>query len=134
MGFGLAVGVLMQFFAEGAVSLFTDAARSDGAEVIRLGGQYLRGYVWDCLFAGMHFSFSGYFCACGKSILSFLQSILSIIFVRVPGAYFMSALFPDTLFPMGMATAVGSLVSGLICVVSFVILCRRSKAASQKPA
>lgn len=51
VGYGLVIGVTMQFAADGAVSLF---ARK--AEVIRLGGEYLRGYAWDCLFAGIHFA------------------------------------------------------------------------------
>ena len=72
ISFVIAVGV--QFIAETIVALFTDLSRTDGAEVIRLGGQYLRGYVWDCFFAGMQFSFSGYFCAIGRSGFSFLHN------------------------------------------------------------
>src|SRR5699024_4614201 len=85
--FGACMVILMQFAAEPVVSLFTDSAQSDGAEVIRLGGQYMRGYVWDCIFAGVHFSFSGYFCACGRSGLSFLHNISALLLVRVPGVY-----------------------------------------------
>lgn len=85
-------------------------------------GQYLRGYVWDCIFAGIHFSSSGYFCACGKSYLSFLHNITAIVLVRVPGAYLMSKMFPQTLFPMGLATAAGSLLSAIICVIAFFII------------
>lgn len=70
VGFGIAVAVTMQFMAEPVVSLFTDTSTAEGAEVIKLGGQYLRGYVWDCIFAGVHFCFSGYFCAVGKSGIS----------------------------------------------------------------
>ena len=121
-GFGFVVAVLMQFISEPVVGLFTDQNTVGGAEVIRLGGQYLRGYIWDCMFAGMHFSFSGYFCACGKSGLSFLHNIIAISLVRVPGAYFMSKLFPATLYPMGLATATGSLLSVIICVIAYVIL------------
>ena len=55
---------------------------------------YLRGYIFDCMFAGIHFSFSGYFCACGKSGLSFLHNILAIVLIRVPGAYLMSRALP----------------------------------------
>ena len=121
-GFGFVVAVLMQFISEPIVGLFTDQNTAGGAEVIRLGGQYLRGYIWDCMFAGMHFSFSGYFCACGKSGLSFLHNIIAISLVRVPGAYFMSKLFPATLYPMGLATATGSLLSVIICVIAYVIL------------
>lgn len=127
VGFGIIVGIFMQFFASPVVALFTDASDSQGAEVVRLGGQYLRGYVWDCMFAGIHFSFSGYFCACGKSGISFLHNIIAITLVRIPGVYLASTLFPDTLFPMGLATAAGSLLSAIICVVAFTILNRKEK-------
>ena len=121
-GFGLFVSVLIQFSAEPIVALFTDGETAGGAEVIRLGGQYLRGYIWDSLFAGIHFSFSGYFCACGKSGLSFLHNIIAITLVRVPGVYLTSKLFPTTLFPMGLATAAGSLLSVIICVIAFAVI------------
>ena len=126
VGFGLSAALVIQFLAEPIVALFTDSAAAGGAEVICQGGQYLRGYIWDCVFAGVHFSFSGYFCACGKSGLSFLHNILSIIFIRVPGAYLTSKLFPTTLLPMGLATAAGSLLSVLICITAFVILRRNT--------
>ena len=116
-GFGGTVAVIMQFLSSGAVSLFTDSA-----VVTRLGGEYLRGYAWDCLFAGIHFAFSGYFCACGKSGISFMHNMIAILLVRIPGAYFMSSMFPGTLYPMGLATAAGSLLSAIICAAAFIIL------------
>ena len=124
-GFGLMVALAMQGAAEPVVALFTDAGRADGARVVELGGQYLRGYVWDCVFAGVHFCFSGYFCACGRSGLSFLHNISAILLVRVPGAVWTSARFPDTLFPMGLATSAGSLLSVLICLAAYGALRRR---------
>ena len=123
-GFGLAVSIIAQFASESVVSLFTDKNASGGAEVILLGGQYLRGYIWDSIFAGIHFSFSGYFCAIGKSGLSFLHNIIAIIVVRIPGAYLTSTLFPSTLFPMGLATAAGSMLSAIICVIAFALITR----------
>ena len=128
--FGAIVVLLMQFAAGPVVSLFTDSTRADGAEVVRLGGQYMRGYVWDCIFAGIHFSFSGYFCACGKSGLSFLHNITAILLVRVPGVYLTSVWFPDTLFPMGLATSMGSLLSVIICIIAFTIITRRERKLS----
>lgn len=122
VGFGVLSSVVIQFVAEPIVSLFTDRNADGGADVIRLGGQYLRGYIWDSIFAGIHFSFSGYFCACGKSSLSFLHNILAIALVRIPGVYLTSQLFPETLFPMGLATAAGSLLSVVICVVAFAVI------------
>lgn len=129
--FGLIVSVVMQFAAEPVVSLFTDKNASGGADVIRLGGQYMRGYIWDCIFAGIHFSFSGYFCACGRSELSFMHNIIAIALVRVPGVYITSMLFPTTLFPMGIATAAGSLFSVLICVIAFAIIMHKDKSAAE---
>lgn len=129
--FGLIVSVVMQFAAEPVVSLFTDKNAAGGADVIRLGGQYMRGYIWDCIFAGIHFSFSGYFCACGRSELSFMHNIIAIALVRVPGVYITSMLFPTTLFPMGIATAAGSLFSVLICVIAFAIIMHKDKSAAE---
>ena len=127
VGFGLLASIVIQFTAESIVSLFTDAEEEGGADVIRLGGQYLRGYIWDCIFAGVHFSFSGYFCASGKSGLSFLHNILAIALMRIPGVYLTSRLFPKTLLPMGLATATGSLVSVVICVVAFAVIRRKDR-------
>ena len=76
-GFGILVSIVIQFTAEPIIALFTDQTTADGAAVVRLGGQYLRGYIFDCIFAGIHFSFSGFFCACGRSGLSFLHNIIA---------------------------------------------------------
>lgn len=127
VGFGLLAAIVVQFTAEPMVSLFTDPGADQGAAVVLLGGQYLRGYIWDCVFAGIHFCFSGYFCACGKSGLSFLHNIVAIVLVRIPGAYLTSHWFPDTLFPMGLATAAGSFLSVVICVAAFALLSRSAK-------
>lgn len=126
IGFGVLVTVICWLYAEPIVAAFTDESEAGGAMVVLLGGQYLRGYVFDCIFAGIHFSFSGYFCACGKSLFSFLHNIAAILLVRVPGAYLTSQLFPHTLLPMGLATAAGSLLSALICLAIFRFYFRRS--------
>ena len=124
--FGIAVVILTLFIAEPLVGLFTpDAA------VTAAGGQYLRGYIWDSFFVGVQFSFSGYFCACGKSGISFLHNSLSILLVRVPGAYLASKYFPQTLLPMGLANAAGSLFSILVCVIAYAILTRRKNRAQE---
>ena len=120
-GFGIVISILIQFVAEPVVSLFT----SD-SDAILAGGQYLRGYIWDCFFAGIHFSFSGYFCACEKSGISFLHNIIAIALMRVPGVYITSKLFPATLLPMGLATAAGSLISVIICVIAYCVMERKA--------
>ena len=120
LAFGGAVSILIQFIAPAVVRPFT----ADEA-VVLAGASYIRGYIFDCLFAGVQFSFSGYFCAYGKSGLSFLHNILSITLVRVPGAYLASRLFPQTLLPMGLASACGSLFSIVVCVIAYIWLKRQ---------
>ncbi len=117
VGFGIIVAVITQFIGKDIVGIFTN-----DESVIVLGDQYLRSYIWDCVFAGIHFSFSGYFCAYGLSGISFLHNVLSIICVRIPGAYFASLYYPDTLYPMGFAAPGGSLLSVIVCVIAFCIV------------
>ncbi len=114
LGFTSLIVILVEFLAEPMVGLFTP-----DDTVIHSGGQYLLGYIWDCFFAGVQFSFSGYFCAIGRSGLSFLHNTLSILLVRIPGAYLASRFFPATLLPMGLANATGSLFSILVCLIAY---------------
>ena len=115
--YGFIIAITIQFIAEPVVGLFTA-----DKTVIQMGTQYIHGYIWDCIFAGIHFSFSGYFCAYGKSGISFLHNCASILCVRIPGVYLTSKLFPETLFPMGLATVGGSILSVAICLIAFAIL------------
>ncbi len=113
--FGIFVSILFQFIAENVLSLFTNEAN-----VIALGASYIHSYVFDCAIAGIHFCFSGFYVATGYSRVSFIQNILSIIFVRVPGAYLASIYFPNSLFPMGLAAPLGGVLQVIICVIFFI--------------
>lgn len=120
--YGVFMAVIMQVLAAPLLALFTkDAA------VVVLGTQYMKGYIIDSIFAGVHFCFSGYFAAYGKSYIGFMHNIISITFVRVPGSYLASKLFSDTLFPMGLAAPAGSLLSVIICVCAYIYLKRSGK-------
>lgn len=119
VSWGLAASFIMQIYAQPIVGMF-----SDNAKAVLLGEQYLKGYVWDTFLAGIHFCFSGYFCAYGLSGASFIHNALSIICVRIPFSYLASKYFADTLFPMGLASSAGSAFSVVICAG---IYCRISR-------
>lgn len=110
-GYGVVCAVVLQFIPQLAVGIFTD-----NAQVLAQGADYLRGYVWDCIFAGLHFCFSGFFTACGFSVISFIHNSVSIVCARIPLAWLSSTLYPETLYPMGLSTCIGSMLSCLICV------------------
>ena len=120
--YGIIVAIVLQFVPDLAVRIF-----SDDAQVVAMGGEYLRGYVWDCVFAGLHFCFSGFFTACGYSIISFAHNFLSIICARIPLVYLASEAFPDTLYPMGLATCLGSVLSVVICLGVYVWMSKHRK-------
>ena len=120
--YGIIVAIVLQFIPDLVVRIF-----SDDVQVVTMGGEYLRGYVWDCVFAGLHFCFSGFFTACGYSIISFAHNFLSIICARIPLVYLASEAFPDTLYPMGLATCLGSVLSVVICVVVYAWMVKHRK-------
>lgn len=118
--YGLLLSIAVVCMPKAVVGLFTT-----DAVVMALGAQYLTSYIWDTIFAGVHFSFTGYFCAYGKSYIGFVHNILSMTLVRVPGAYLASKYFPDNLFPMGIAAPAGSFLSVLICLLAFYLTRRK---------
>ena len=111
VAYGIILAIIIQFTANWVVGIFTD-----DPNVIISGGQYLRSYIWDTGLAGIHFCFSGFFCACGAATISFIHNFCSIVLARIPFSYLFSINYPDTLYPMGIATPIGSLVSVIICV------------------
>ena len=120
---GIVFSIIGNICPEKIIGLFANG----DSEVIKLGGQYFRSYVTDTIVAGIHFCFSGYFCAYGKSLYSFVHNILSILLIRIPGTYLASVMYPETLFPMGMAAPLGSLFSAILCVFLFLWMNRKSK-------
>lgn len=121
-GFGLFFSVLFQFIAGPVIDLFTN-----NATVVTMGTTYMRSYVVDCIFAAIHFIFSGYFCAYSRSEISFIHNAISAVFFRIPLSYLASTHFKDTLFPMGCAAPIGSLVSISICFAAYLLLQRSLK-------
>ena len=119
VGWGCLCALYNQFLPHTLVGLFI----RDEA-VLAAGCEYLRSYSFDCVFAAIHFCFSGYFCGDQKSMISFIHNITAILLVRIPGAWLASRFYPDTLYPMGWAAPLGSLLSALICI-GFYLYYRR---------
>lgn len=111
---GAVFAVFFQFAAEPVFSLFTKDIL-----VREYAVQYMRTYVFDCILAGVHFSFSGFFTASRRSALSFIHNLLSVLLVRVPGAYLATIFFPATLYAMGAAPPLGSLLSVVLCIAFY---------------
>lgn len=121
-GIGLLFAILFQFISAPFFTLFTK-----DPVVQALAVQYMCTYVFDCVVAGIHFPFSGFFSASGLSILSFIHNLCSVILVRIPGAWLATKLFPDSLYAMGLAAPAGSLLSALICIGFYIALRKKGR-------
>ncbi len=119
---GTAAVIFVQLNANILIRMF-----SESQQVAVLGSQYIRGYVWDCILAGIHFCFSGYFCAYGLAGISFLHNSLSIICVRIPLSYLAAHYCMGSLFPMGLASPAGSALSVIICIAVFAWMVKKAK-------
>lgn len=122
---GLICSIYCQFLPNTIVRLFTKETL-----VLLAGCEYLRSYCFDTVFAAVHFCFSGYFCGCEKSKVSFLHNLISVLAVRIPGTYLFSKWWPETLYPMGWAAPLGSLLSALICIGFYIYFEKFSKEES----
>lgn len=122
VSFGIFSVISMQLFAEPVIALFTD-----NNIAVTLGGQYMRGYVWDCILAGIHFCFSGYFCALKLSGISFAHNCASILLARIPLSYLAAKYFTESLLPMGLASTVGSCISVIICIAAYYVIRKKQR-------
>ncbi|MBQ8089000.1 MAG: MATE family efflux transporter [Clostridia bacterium] len=117
MSCALAVGVfmfLLSFFnGTGLSAIFTQ----DPA-VIAASAEYLKGFSFDCLMTCMLFCFTGYFNGCGSTMFVMAQGLVGALLVRMPVAYLMSVFHP-TLFAIGLATPLASLVSIILCTIYY---------------
>ena len=117
VSWGIIVAIYCQFMPHTLVSLFTKEE-----PVLLAGCEYLRSYCFDATFAAVHFCFSGFFCGIEKSRLSFIHNLASVLLVRIPGTYFLSESFKNTLYPMGFAAPLGSLLSAVMCVCFYLYI------------
>ncbi len=112
--YGCLITVLMWLVAPAFIGFFF----AKDAAVVAAGTGYMRSYIFrrDFLPAST-FAFSGFFAAYGKSYIGFAHNVLAVVLIRVPGAWLLSNAYSDTLFPMGIASPCGSILSAVICVV-----------------
>ena len=113
-----AAGVVMAalaFFGGGALaSLF-----SREAAVIAGAHEYLKAYAFDCLLTAIFFCYVGYFNGCGKTIFVMAQGVVGAFCIRVPAVFLLSRAADASLFRIGLATPLSSLVQIFLCLGAY---------------
>ena len=122
---GILIGYVTFFHGHIFASLFAKVAA-----IIAPAAEYLKAYAIDCIFTAFLFCFIGYFNGCGNTTFVMLQGIIGGICVRLPVSWAMSKVEPVSLFRIGLATPVSSIVQILLCAVFFVFVQHRQKKRS----
>ncbi len=126
--FGFVFLTLCQICPTQISSIFT----SD-QEVALNSGRYLRSFAIDCVLVAFIFNINGYFCGLGKSMVVFVHSAIAAAFARVPLSYVFSRIPGATLFNVGFAAPLASVVSVVVCVCYLFWLKAVGKEKSPNP-
>ncbi len=106
-------GLLLFIFAEDTVGLFI----RDDAEVVQMGGDFVRIMAFGFGFIGIRNVFSGAFRGAGNTFLSMMLGISYFWFMRLPLAYFLSGYTPleeaGIWFSFPLASFLGALLAGI---------------------
>ena len=100
---------------------------SSDEAVILAAADYLKAYAIDCMFTAIFFCYTGFYNGIGRTRFVMLQGIIGAFGVRVPVSYFMSLRSNLSLFEIGLATPMSSIVQLILCLGFMAILKRREK-------
>ena len=86
-------------------------------EVIEQAFQYLRAYAIDTFLTAILFCYIGYYNGCGNTLFVMVQGMVGAFCIRVPVVFLMSNLTNTTLFHIGLATPISSIVQIALCII-----------------
>lgn len=109
------VGVVMFVITFFHGDILADIFFSD-PEVIAAAADYLKAYAIDCLFTSVLFCYTGFYNGIGRTRFVMIQGILGAFCVRVPVSYIMSIQPNTSLFHIGLATPMYSILQLILCV------------------
>lgn len=98
---------------------------SKDKDVVLAAWEYMKAYGIDCLLTAIMFSMVGYFNGCGKTTFVMIQGIIGAFGVRIPVSYLMSKIIPVSLFRVGLATPMSTVIQIILCIIYFIILSKK---------
>lgn len=123
IGISFTIGVVMFFITFFHGDMLAGCFSSE-ADVIFAAADYLKAYAIDCLFTAIFFCYTGFYNGIGQTRFVMLQGIIGAFGVRVPVSYFMSLQPEPSLFYIGLATPMSSVLQLVLCVW-FMLLLRK---------
>lgn len=117
LGVAVFIGTFTFFKGDVLAGIFTNDDL-----VIEQAFSYLKAYAIDTFFTSVLFCYIGYYNGCGKTLFVMLQGIVGAFGVRVPMVFLMRSLNNTTLFHIGLATPISTIVQNILCVL-FMLFC-----------
>ena len=114
VGLGAALYAVFLIFAPQLIGLFTTSQ-----SVIGYGSEYILIYASDCVLVGIVFCLNGFYNGCGKAGFTMFNGLFATFVVRVPLSYVISILPGATMFHMGIAAPVASVVQIILQLIYF---------------
>lgn len=124
VSFVIGVGMFFLSFFHGDVMA---GIFSSDAEVIAAAADYLKAYAMDCMLTAVFFCFIGFYNGIGMTRFVMIQGIIGAFGVRVPVSYFMSRIPDTSLFKIGLATPMSSLVQLVLCLGCYMVIRKKLK-------
>ena len=90
--------------------------KTKDAAVVAMAADYLRGYSIDCIVVSFVFCINSYFSGQGNSLFPMIHSLIATFLFRIPLSYWFSQIDSSSLFIMGFAPPISTVVSLLICI------------------
>lgn len=123
----IVIGYLSFFHGDILAGIFAKEAA-----IIAPAAEYLKAYAIDCLLTAFLFCFIGYFNGCGNTTFVMIQGIIGGICVRLPVSWTMSKILPVSLFRIGLATPISTVIQIILCVGFFIITQRTLRKTKAK--
>ena len=118
--------LVMALAPEATIGLFS----RDG-QVVSLGAEYMTFYKFDCVICTLAFCVNGYINGKGHTRYTMMLNVVSSFFVRLPLVWFISTRAGVTLYHIGIALPVASVVQ-LAIGVAFLLFSRSERQQREK--
>lgn len=126
IGISTAMGVLMFFLTFFRGDMLSSIFSND-PQVIGTSFEYLKAYAIDCMLTCFLFCFIGFFNGMEYTRFVMLQGIAGAFLVRVPVSFLMSRQDPVSVFHIGLATPLSSLLQITLCFICFAMWKKKPK-------
>lgn len=109
LAFGVVTFAALFFFPEPVIRIFTP-----DRELIDATALYLKSFSIDCVLVCLVFCLNGFFNGCGHTTFTMMNNIFCAFAVRVPATWILSGIAGASLFTIGFAAPLASLLTIVI--------------------